>query len=91
MQGQNIARQVEELRFAVSAGLTPLVEALREPEPRKDRLTKLKETLKARHLNRDERQKFHLPSSDYCQSPKGEIKKSATTLEVADLIQKFCK
>ena len=88
---QAIAERREAISFAASAGLTTLGEAIREPEPKKDMFTKLKETLKARHLSRDERQMFHRPNSDYCQSPKGEIKKSATTLEVADLVQKFCK
>jgi len=44
---------------------------------------------KERHLQRDERSMLHHPKSDWCESPKGDICKSACTLEISDLIAKI--
>ena len=60
------------------------------PQPRVDNNKEhVKIILKQRNLTREERARYHKPGSDYYPSTKGEIKKAATTLEVADLISKF--
>ena len=45
--------------------------------------------LKQRHLGRDERSLFHQPKSDWCESPKGDVCKSACSLEISDLVAKI--
>lgn len=49
---------------------------------------KIKEVLKERHLNGDERRFYHKPDSDWKASDSGEKFISACTLEVKDLLEK---
>lgn len=44
--------------------------------------------LKERHLNKRERDQLHKPKSDWCESNKGDVCRSACTLDVSDLITK---
>lgn len=51
-------------------------------------MSDVEETLKVRHLSRDERRSLHQPLPDWKESPKGDVCKNACTLEVDDIIGK---
>ena len=54
--------------------------------PKADEKT-LKDVMKKRHLNKDERQVYHKPTPDWVLTPSGEVCKSACHLVVDDLIK----
>ena len=45
-------------------------------------------TCKKRHLTKPERDMLHKPASDWCETGRGEVCKSACTLEIDDIIIK---
>lgn len=45
--------------------------------------------MKERHLSKSERQAYHQPKNDWKESPKGDVCKNASTLEVEDIITKY--
>lgn len=49
----------------------------------------LKDTLKERHLNKDERDYLHTPEPDFVQSKTGEVCKNACSLPIKDIIIKY--
>lgn len=49
----------------------------------------LEKALKKRHLNSDERGAYHQPKSDWCETGRGDMCKSACSLEVEDLVVKI--
>lgn len=46
---------------------------------------------KKRHLSKEERDAYHAPASDWCESPRGEVCKNASTLDVTDILAKKIK
>jgi len=45
--------------------------------------------MKERHLSKSERAAYHQPKNDWKESPKGDVCKNASTLEVEDIITKY--
>ena len=46
---------------------------------------------KKRHLTQDERHALHKPVSDWSESSRGDVCKSACTVEVGDIVAKYSK
>jgi hypothetical protein len=55
----------------------------------KPMLKDLKKELKKRHLNKQERDAFHNLKSDWCESPRGDVCKNASSLEIDDIVSKI--
>lgn len=51
----------------------------------------LEALMKERHLTKNERDLFHKPLNDWHDSKKGDVLKSASSLEVEDIIRKHIK
>lgn len=54
-------------------------------------MTAVEEAMRARHLNKPERDEYHNPRPDWHDTKKGDVLKSASTLEVEDIIRKHIK
>ena len=52
------------------------------------RMAEVEEVMKQRHLNKNERARYHLPKPDWKETPKGEVCKNSSSLEVEDIISK---
>lgn len=51
-------------------------------------MSEIEETMKQRHLSKNERARLHQPKPDWKETPKGEVCKNSSTLEVEDIISK---
>jgi len=60
-----------------------------QEQGQKEKKDLVKETMKKRHLNQDERRHYHKPENDWKDTPKGEVCVSANTLNVDDIIKKY--
>lgn len=52
-------------------------------------LEDIKQTMKKRHLDRDERQLLHKPDTDWVATKRGDKCRNSVTLEIEDIVRKY--
>ena len=92
-EAERLQQQEDLRRRGGQYGIAEEFEIVAPPLPnpykkRKPPTDQLKVTLKKRHLKKNERDAYHQPEDDWCESKKGDVCRSSFTLDLDDILEK---